>query len=206
MTGVAIIDYGLCNLDSIRRAIEECGGAPFVTSDPRDLDDCDRIILPGVGSFTRGMDNLRKGGFADALLRAARERRTPLLGICLGMHLLAETGTEGGDTPGLGLLHGRVVRLQPGDDKGSERIPHMGWNDVAPRAGSPLFDGIEAGTNFYFVHSYRLDSPDDEILGTVDYCGRTVAAAGRDHVMAVQFHPEKSQTAGFRLLKNFLAF
>ena len=202
MSDVAIIDYRLCNLDSISRAVEECGGTPLVTRDPKDLDECDRIILPGVGSFTRAMANLREAGFTEALPHAI-EDGVPLLGICLGMQLLAEQGSEGGDTPGLGLLRGRVVRLAP---LAGERIPHIGWNDVTPHGAPPLFDGIEAGTNFYFVHGYRLDSPEDETLATVDYCGRTVAAAGRDHVMAVQFHPEKSQTAGFRLLRNFLAW
>lgn len=202
MSGVAIVDYGLCNLDSIRRAVEECGGAPFVTRDPKDLDSCERIILPGVGSFARGMANLHEAGFAEALPRAVERGGIPLLGICLGMQLLGEAGSEGGETTGLGLLRGRVERLLP---ENGERIPHIGWNDVALDAPSPLFDGIEAGTDFYFVHSYRLDAPADQTLATVAYCGRTVAAAGRDHVMAVQFHPEKSQTAGFRLLRNFLA-
>ena len=204
LTNVAIIDYGLCNLDSIRRAVEECGGTPFVSRDPSDLVGCDSIILPGVGSFARAMANLHERGFAEALPRIVIDHGVPLLGICLGMQLLAGTGTEGGETAGLGLLHGRVVRLEPGTEK--ERIPHMGWNDVTSQNGSALFNGIDEGTNFYFVHSFRLDSPDAEIHGTVDYCGRTVAAAGRDHVMGVQFHPEKSQAAGFRLLKNFLAY
>ena len=206
MNTVAIVDYGLCNLDSIYRAIEHCGGAPYIARGPSDLDDCNRIILPGVGSFAQAMHNLHKTGFAQALPEIVRSSAIPLLGICLGMQLLAEQGTEGGDVEGLGLLHGRVMRLQPSTGCNEERIPHIGWNDVSPVGHSTLFEGIETGTNFYFVHSYYLKCPDDEILGTVDYCGRTVAAAGRDNVMAVQFHPEKSQTAGFRLLKNFLTF
>jgi len=200
---VAIIDYGLCNLDSIRRAIEECGGAPFITNNPDDLRDCDRIILPGVGSFTRAMSNLRESGLADALIRAAAQDNIPVLGICLGMQLLAEQGTEGGETEGLRLIGGRVERLAP---QSGERVPHIGWNDVTMAKSSPLFEGIEAGTDFYFVHSYRLVGPTEEHLATVDYCGATAAAASRKHVMAVQFHPEKSQTAGFHLLRNFLAY
>jgi glutamine amidotransferase len=206
MSGVAIVDYRLCNLDSIHRAIEQCGGAPYIAQSPDDLKDCDRIILPGVGSFARAMQNLHETGFAAALPELVRSKNIPLLGICLGMQLLAEAGTEGGAVAGLGLLHGRVTRLEAQTDGNGERIPHMGWNDVTPVGSSPIFDGIDTGTNFYFLHSYRLDSPGDEVLATVDYCGRTVAAAGRDNVMAVQFHPEKSQTAGFRLLRNFLAF
>lgn len=200
---VAIIDYGLCNLDSIQRAIEECGGTPTVTQDPGDVAKCERIVLPGVGSFAHAMSNLRETGLADALTHAVGRDSIPVLGICLGMQLLAKLGTEGGETEGLGLLGGRVERLTP---LSGERVPHIGWNDVALPGDSPLFDGIDAGTDFYFVHSYRLIGPADEHLATVDYCGATTAAAGREHVMAVQFHPEKSQTAGFRLLRNFLAY
>jgi glutamine amidotransferase len=203
VSDVAIIDYGLCNLDSIRRAIEECGGAPLVTNDPGDLDTCDRIVLPGVGSFARAMANLRAAGLDEALVRCVRDDGIPILGICLGMQLLAEHGTEGGDTEGLGLIGGRVERLTP---HAKERVPHIGWNDLELAAPSPLFDGIAPGTDFYFVHSHRLVGPEDERLATVDYCGTTVAAAGRDHIMAVQFHPEKSQTSGFHLLRNFLGY
>ncbi len=205
MTSVAIVDYGLCNLDSIRRATEECGGSASVTSTPESLESADRIILPGVGSFAMAMTNLRDRGLASALTDAVNKRRTPLLGICLGMQLLGEGGTEGGACPGLGLLRGGVTRLKAIGGSVRERIPHIGWNDVHPTGTSPLFDGIAPGTDFYFVHSYRLESPPEEMLGTVTYCGETVAAAGAGHVFAVQFHPEKSQTAGFRLLKNFLS-
>ncbi len=210
MTSVAIIDYRLCNLDSIARAVEECGGKPIVTGDPRDLARVDRAILPGVGSFGAAMANLRAAGFDKALPDAVLGEKLPLLGICLGMQLLAERGTEHGDHTGFGLLHGAVVKLKPrsigGNGAPAERVPHIGWNDVTARAATPLFDGIAAGTDFYFVHSYRLESPAEETWGVVDYCGDTVASAGRDNIMAVQFHPEKSQAAGFRLLKNFLAY
>jgi imidazole glycerol-phosphate synthase subunit HisH len=182
--------------------VEECGGRPLVTRDPRDLERAERIILPGVGSFGAAMANLRADGFDTALPETVLQGGRPLLGICLGMHLLAERGSEGGDHAGLALLRGRVVRLQP---KSGERVPHIGWNDVTPAAVSPLFEGLPPGSDFYFVHSYRLQSPPEETLATIDYCGTTVAAAGRDHIHAVQFHPEKSQTVGFRLLRNFLA-
>lgn len=206
MTSVVVIDYGLCNLDSIARALEDCGADVMVTDEPGPLDQADRIVLPGVGSFAQAMANLRAAGFDEALPEAVRRRGLPLLGICLGMQLLGESGSEGGDTPGLGLLSGRTRRLQPPANGTRVRIPHIGWNDVTPRGDVPLFDGVEPGTDFYFVHGYRMECPDDEVLATVDYCGTTVAAAGRDNVMAVQFHPEKSQAAGMRLLKNFLAW
>lgn len=203
MNRVAIIDYGLCNLDSIQRAVEVCGSETTLAQTPDDLAACDHIILPGVGSFARAMENLRAAGFADALPGLVETDGIPLLGICLGMQLLAQTGSEGGESEGLGLLRGRVKRLSP---TRGERVPHMGWNDVTRLASSPLFDGIEPETDFYFVHSYHLESPADEILATVDYCGTIVAAAGSDNVMAVQFHPEKSQEDGFHLLRNFLSY
>lgn len=199
---VAIVDYRLCNLDSIARAVEECGGTPLVTRDPADLVRVERIILPGVGAFAAAMANLRADGFDAALPEAVLRHGKPLLGICLGMHLLAEQGSEGGEHAGLGLLRGRVVKLNGGT---GQRVPHIGWNDVTPVDGAPLFAGLPQGSDFYFVHSYHLQSPPEETLATIDYCGTTVAAAGRDHIQAVQFHPEKSQTAGFRVLRNFLA-
>jgi glutamine amidotransferase len=202
MSAVAIIDYRLCNLDSIARAIQECGGRPLVTRDPRDLAGAERIILPGVGAFGAAMANLQADGFDAALPDAVLRQGKPLLGICLGMHLLAEQGTEGGEHAGLGLLRGRVVKLNGGS---GQRVPHIGWNDVTCVAEAPLFQGLQRGSDFYFVHSFRLESPAEETLATIDYCGTTVAAAGRGHIQAVQFHPEKSQTAGFHLLRNFLS-
>ena len=211
VNSVAIVDYQLCNLDSITRAVEECGGRPLVTQDPRDLGKADRIILPGVGSFDRAMQNLRSDGLDKAMVDAVLGSDVPLLGICLGMQLLADRGTEGGDCAGLAILRGTGVRLDPRQNGATpgqpvERVPHMGWNDVGAVKASPLFEGVPDHSDFYFVHGYRLDSPPDQVIGTVDYCGKTVAVAGRDHVFAVQFHPEKSQTMGFRLLSNFLAY
>ncbi len=202
MTRVAIVDYGLCNLDSIQRAVLECGGDPYLVHHAGGLDDADRIILPGVGSFARAMANLTESGLTQAIPRAV-DRQCPLLGVCLGMHLLAETGSEGGKTAGLGLLAGTVMPLEPVN---GERIPHIGWNDVTTTTPSPLFAGIADTTDFYFVHGHHLDSPAEQTLATVDYCGSLVVAAQRGNVMAVQFHPEKSQTAGFRLLRNFLDY
>ena len=180
-----------------------CGGEAYLARTPDELARCERMILPGVGAFAHAMENLEAAGFADELPGLVEMQGIPLLGICLGMQLLAQSGSEGGESRGLGLLQGRVERLAPSD---GERVPHIGWNDVTMTALSPLFEGITTGTDFYFVHSYRLESPNEEILATTDYCGETVAAAGRDHVMAVQFHPEKSQEDGFRLLRNFLDY
>jgi glutamine amidotransferase len=204
MKRVAIVDYGLCNLDSIARAVEECGGAPVVTDQARDLKSAVSIILPGVGAFSAAMENLRKLRLDEALGEQVLARQIPFLGICLGMQLLAAKGYEGGETPGLGWIHGEVQRLEPVN--GQERIPHVGWDEVYYVRESPLFKGIPLGKDFYFVHSYHLCCADaGDVLAYTPYCGRFVSAVERGQIFGVQFHPEKSQRLGFQLLKNFLA-
>ena len=205
MAVVGIIDYGLCNLDSIARAIEHCGGDPKVTADPGDLNGLDRIIIPGVGAFAKAMKNLRDIGLDQAIHEQRARRRLPVLGICLGMHLLAEESNEGGVTHGLGLLAGWVSRLVP-SVKG-ERVPHIGWNEVWPEHPHPLFKGVDPRTDFYFVHSYHLTPADPTVcLAHTPYCGMfTSAVAMGDNVVGVQFHPEKSMAGGFKVLQNFLA-
>lgn len=206
---VAIIDYGMGNLGSVRRALEQLGAEADIADDPAQLDNADRIILPGVGSFADGMRHLQRDGWSEALLRLAGEGR-PLLGICLGMQLLASAGSEHGEHAGLGLVPGRVVHL---DTMGcQERIPHVGWNDirVCPREGNPaaaLFDGIGDGTDFYFVHSFAFQAEQaGDVLAQVQYGIPVTAAVGRGRVMGTQFHPEKSSRAGFRILQNFLEY
>ena len=199
---IAIIDHGLSNLSSIARAIEECGGTPIVTDDPAALRQANRIILPGVGAFPAAIANLRAKGLFDALLEEVAHRPVPVLGICLGMQLLAESSSEGGNNTGFGLIPGKIVKLTPISD---ERVPHMGWNEVQLVRGSALFKGFESNTDFYFVHSYGLVCPEPNVLARTPYCGEFVSAAVSGSVMAVQFHPEKSQRAGFKLLRNFLA-
>jgi len=201
---VCIIDYGLCNLDSVARAVEECGAQPQITSRPEDLRGCDRLIIPGVGAFGKAMENLRRDGM-DQAIRLERERRAlPVLGICLGMQLLAEASEEGGDCEGLGLIPGRVVRLERADAR--ERVPHVGWNEIEIMAQHPLLAGLATGANFYFVHSYHLRcARQADVLAQTPYCGRFASIVAQDDVMGVQFHPEKSQKAGFHLLRNFLA-
>ncbi len=199
---VVIVNHGLCNLNSIARALEECGGNVVVTDDPGDLNDADRIVLPGVGAFAAAMANLHAKGLDEAICENVVRRSVPLLGICLGMQLLAESSTEGGDCRGLGLLSGAVVKFE---SQRGERIPHMGWNAVESTGLTTLFDGIPSNTDFYFVHSYHLSCPDATVAARTNYCGGFVSAVAQGSVVAVQFHPEKSQKAGFRLLQNFLA-
>lgn len=201
MKRVAIVDYGLCNLDSIRRAIEECGGVAEVTEDARSLDRASAVVLPGVGAFPDAMRNLRNLGMAEKLKERASEG-VPLLGICLGMQLLAKSSEEIEPTEGLGLIDAEVVRLKP---TSGERVPHMGWNEVFHRNEEPLFVGVEPGRDFYFVHSFHVRCRDEnDAAATTPYCGGFVSAIRRGNVHGVQFHPEKSQALGFRVLRNFL--
>ena len=202
MSRVGIVDYGVCNLDSVVRAVEECGGAPVIVRQPRDLDDVAAIVLPGVGTFSQGMRNLRGRRLDEALQEQVVGNEIPLLGLCLGMQLLGTAGAEGGADCGLGWIDGEVVRLEP---RGGERVPHVGWNEVQAVDDSPLFRGIEPGRDFYFVHSYHLACHDQAAVAALTPAyGGFAAAVAREHVMGVQFHPEKSQRVGFQLLKNFL--
>jgi imidazole glycerol-phosphate synthase subunit HisH len=201
---IAIINSGIGNIGSVRRALAELGADSVVADSPEVLETADRVILPGVGSFADGMSVMRENGWVEPLRKAVVEHGTPLLGICLGMHLLAESGTEGGDIPGLGLIPGRIVRL---DAIGcGERIPHVGWNDVRLcQPGHPLFAGIPSRTDFYFVHSYAYaETTAEDVIGEIDYGVPVTAVVGRGNVYGTQFHPEKSSKAGIRLLRNFL--
>jgi glutamine amidotransferase len=201
---VTIINYGVGNLDSIRRAIEECGGNALVTSDKKDLEDATHLILPGVGAFTRAMENIRKYGFDGVLQELVIDDGKPLLGICLGMQLLASRGWEGGETNGLDFIKGDVIRLVPTNS--TERIPHIGWNNVDITHPSDLLMDIQSGKDFYFVHSYhfRCNNPKNQIALT-PYCGQFTSIIGHKNIFGVQFHPEKSQKAGLKLLKNFIS-
>lgn len=200
---VAIVNYGMGNLGSVRRALDELGVQPYVAEHPSALFDANRLILPGVGSFHEGMARLKEGGWIETLQRLVQVERKPLLGICLGMQMLAEIGEEGGEIPGLGFIRGRVRRL---DVLGCTlRIPHVGWNEVTYRDGEPLFAHIPQGSDFYFVHSYALQAGDPEqISGSTPYGAEIVAAVRRGNVHGSQFHPEKSSRAGRQMLQNFL--
>ena len=200
---VLVVDYGLSNLGSIRRSLEKCGATVLVSDDPGRLQDASLIVLPGVGSFSNGMDNLRKGGWVEALRETTMVAGIPLLGICLGMQLLADRGHEGGDIPGLGILPGEVRRFEPRSH--AERIPHVGWNEIYPSGKSLLFHGVPAGSDFYFVHSYHLvPKCGEHVIATTPYCGGFASAVGTGNIFGVQFHPEKSGRVGFHVLSNFL--
>ena len=204
MNRVAVIDSGLCNLDSICRALEEVGTNPYVVTQGNELGQPDHIVLPGVGAFPEAMANLAERDLDRALTDEVMGTGIPVLGICLGMQLLAGHGDESGGAKGLGWIDGEVVRLEPTADE--QRIPHMGWNEVDPIATATLFTGIAAATDFYFVHSYHLvtRSPAD-VQATTPYCGGFTSAVSHGAIFGVQFHPEKSQKAGFQVLRNFVA-
>ena len=197
-----MVDTGLCNLDSMLRALEFCGARPRAVCTPPDIANADRLILPGVGAFATAMARLDSLKLI-APIREAAAKRTPILGVCLGMHLLASSGTEGGESEGLGLIPGRVTALRPAGPH--DRLPHTGWNTVEHDGNHPLLDGIASGTDFYFVHGHRFDPADEtHVVARTPYCGGFVSVIGRDSVFGVQFHPEKSQKPGFALLSRFM--
>lgn len=208
---VAIVDYGSGNLRSAENAFlravreAELDATVLVTADAEAVAKADRVVLPGVGAFRDCWEGLHAvPGMAEAVIEAATDRAAPFLGICVGMQLMAETGREHGDTPGFGWIKGEVVAIAP-DDAGL-KIPHMGWNAFsAPLADHALLAGISPGDYAYFVHSYAMrPTNDDDILARVDYGGPVTAMIGRDNIVGTQFHPEKSQAAGLRLIANFL--
>jgi glutamine amidotransferase len=200
---VAIVDYEMGNIDSVARAVEECGAIAVVTDDASDFAEASNIILPGVGSFSEGMRNLRGKGLDRILSEQVLNERIPLLGICLGMQLLAEKGFEGGETAGLGWISGQVERLRP--DSPETKIPHVGWNEVDFFKDSPIFGGIPLGKDFYFVHSYHMVCHgEDNILATTPYCGGFTSVVCKENIFGVQFHPEKSQRFGLKLISNFI--
>ena len=200
---VLLIDYGMSNLGSVGRAIEECDGDVSISDDPSSLGTADRIVLPGVGAFRDGMTHLQEAGWPEAIRQALENPSVKLLGICLGMQLLGTRGEEGGETSGLNLIPGEVTRLKSTSDQ--ERVPHMGWNEVHQTQEHPLLRHIADGTDFYFVHSYHFRTTDPaHTLATTPYCGGFTSVVGRGNVWGAQFHPEKSSRPGFQIIRNFL--
>ncbi|HXS91817.1 MAG TPA: imidazole glycerol phosphate synthase subunit HisH [Steroidobacteraceae bacterium] len=200
---VAIVNYGVGNLGSVRRAFEDLGASVAIVDSPARLDGASYLVLPGVGAFSEGMTRLRAGGWVEPLRDQVIRGRKPILGICLGMQMLAATGDEGGISPGLGLIDGCVRRL---DALGCTlRIPHVGWNEVTFTTGEPLFAHIPQNSDFYFVHSYALDlARSQDLVARTAYEVTFAAGVRSGHVMGTQFHPEKSSRAGRQLLRNFL--
>lgn len=202
MTTIAIIDYGMGNLRSVHKGFAQVGVAAEVTRDVAVIERAAAVVLPGVGAFGACMDNLREYGLVDVVRRVV-ERGTPFLGICLGLQLLFEESEEFGPVQGLGLLRGRCVRFRDRDDP-DFRIPHMGWNQIHKRQAPPPLAGVDDGASVYFVHSYYVEPRDPALIATVtDYGGEFVSSIACENLFACQFHPEKSQRIGLRVLQNF---
>jgi imidazole glycerol-phosphate synthase subunit HisH len=195
---IAILDYGMGNLRSVEKALEHVGVTATITNDAGEVRSADGLVLPGVGAFPRAMERIRELGL-DALIAERRGEGVPILGICLGLQLLFESSTELGGANGLGLFDGPVAELEAEGLK----VPHIGWEPVRWEQESRLTDGIPTETPFYFVHSFAPRPSGEELLGTALYGERFACAAERDNVFGVQFHPEKSSSAGLRLLSNF---
>jgi|TARA_B100000678_G_scaffold78980_1_gene65432 glutamine amidotransferase len=200
---VALVDYGAGNLHSVENALRKVGADVTVTADPDVLRAADRIVLPGVGSFRACAEGLRaEAGVIEAMRERVFVGGAPFLGICVGMQLLATRGLEHGETPGLGWIDGTVRLIEPIDD--SVKVPHMGWNDVAPLPHAHDHE-VLVGGEAYFLHSYHFKlRHHEDVLAMTDHGGGLVAAVGRDNFLGVQFHPEKSQAYGLDLLSRFL--
>jgi glutamine amidotransferase len=208
---VALVDYDSGNLHSAEKAFQrmaaEVGAGPVVvTRDPDIVARADRVVLPGDGAFPACRRGLRAiDGLEEAVLDAVRRRAVPFLGICVGMQMLATRGLEFEETAGFDLIAGEVARIVPCDP--ALKVPHMGWNDLVTTGAHPVLDGIATGDHAYFVHSYamRVDHPED-LLAHAEYGGPVTAIVARDTVVGTQFHPEKSQRTGLRLIANFLTW
>jgi len=200
---VVVVDYGMGNIRSVSKALERVapGARVLVTADPGRILAADRVVVPGQGAMPDCMRQLAASGAREAVIEAARAK--PFLGICIGMQMLFERGEEG-DTAGLGLLDGRVPRF-PAARMAGLKVPHMGWNEVRQARSHALWEGVPEGERFYFVHSYYPEPASATLVAaTTDYGVRFTCAIARDNIFAVQFHPEKSQSAGLRLLSNFV--
>lgn len=201
MSEVGIIDYGMGNLHSVLNAVDYLGFDCDLVNSPEKIHDHDRIILPGVGSYARAMSNLEERGYIPHLTKYIKSGR-PLLGICLGMHLLSSLGTEPTKTKGLNYISGKVGLIPV---KENVPLPHVGWNSIELQYDHPVFKGARVTADYYFVHSYCfMAEQDKDILGFTQYDDQTfVSAVARGNIIGLQFHPEKSQVSGLRLLENF---
>jgi len=199
---IGIVNYEMGNIASVKNAIEFIGHNPTIISDTSELDFCDKIILPGVGAFPNAMENLRRLGFIDKLYENVFLKKKPIIGLCLGMQLLFDKSEEHGSHFGLGWVKGSVNDLKKEVDL---NVPHIGWESISKQKNSRLFEGIKDGDmDFYFVHGYYCKCDDaSDILATVDYGVKMDVMIEKDNIFGCQFHPEKSQKSGLKILKNF---
>jgi len=201
---IGIVDYGMGNIRSVWNAVRYLGYDAVLCENGSALASLDKYILPGVGAFPDCMSNLKSRGFVDGLHEAVKTKNKPILGICLGMQVMAKTGTENGLCNGLGWFDAEVVRIIPGNSRC--RVPHVGWNELSFRSKDPLFESVAAGSDVYFVHSYFMSCRNSaDVIATCDHGDCLITAAVRSgNIVGTQFHPEKSQDCGLKILSNFL--
>ena len=199
MHKIGIIDYGVSNIRSVRNALGFLRYSHLCSDKPEDLEDCAALVLPGVGAFAHGIRNLRNLGFIDLIRQKVRENKTPILGICLGMQLLADESEEKGNHEGLSLIPGSIRHIPV---KHGSRVPHVGWNRVSPQNGSPHY--TRQNDYFYFDHGYHFECNAEFVSGTFHYPFEMTASVCKDHIAGTQFHPEKSGKAGLLFLRGFL--
>lgn len=200
---IAIIDYDAGNLKSVEKAIRYLGEDCIVTRQPQEIRNADRVILPGVGAFADAMEKLRKYNLIEVIHEVV-DKKTPFLGICLGMQLLFDSSEEGGNIEGLGLLPGKIKKFQPQE---GYKIPHMGWNSLSIREGASLYRGIPQNAYVYFVHSYYSQAQrEEDVAASAEYITHIHASVERENIFGCQFHPEKSGDIGLRILKNFCEY
>jgi glutamine amidotransferase len=199
---IAILDYGMANLRSVQKAFEHVGTRAEIISSPEQIERADKLVLPGVGAFQDAVATLREKELAGPIVSHI-ESGKPFLGICLGLQMLFDVGYEDGEHRGLGVLRGKCIRFDVDQTQGL-KVPHMGWNQLEVKRPSPLFKGLAEGASVYFVHGYHVVPADGSIIATTtDYGGPFVSSIWRDNIMATQFHPEKSQAVGLKILENF---
>ena len=202
---LGILHCGSGNVGSVINAFNYLGADSILVQTPEHFEQCTRLVLPGVGSFRDAVQKLHHRNLVAGLQNFAMVSKKPVLGICLGMQIMAETGLEGGETAGLGWFKGTVERIQPTSAK--ERVPHVGWNELSIHRPHPLLEGIPDHADFYFVHSYSILLQDaSSLVATCDYASGVTAIVAKGNIFAMQFHPEKSQDHGIRILDNFLAW
>jgi imidazole glycerol-phosphate synthase subunit HisH len=200
---ITIVDYGVGNLASMQNMLKKIGVPSLITSSEKDISIAEKLILPGVGAFDTCAEKLQQSGLMEVLSRKVMEEKTPVLGVCVGMQLLAE-GSEEGKLPGLGWIKGKIIKFKQDQLLIDTKIPHMGWTDVEVAKTSKLFETMHPEPRFYFVHSYHAQLIDEtDALVYADYGYKFVAGVERGNVMGVQFHPEKSHKFGMKLLENF---
>ena len=203
---VVIIDYNMGNVRSVSKAFEMLTDNVLVTNKKGDIEEADYLVLPGVGAFSEGMKNLEDLGLINILEKQVLQKRIPILGICLGMQLMAKTSEEFGEHNGLGWIEASVKKFEFGKDQ-SLKVPHVGWNNITIKKDSPIFKNVKQDIDFYFVHSFFMECENrEDVIATCNYGQDFVAAIQSENIFATQFHPEKSQRAGLKILENFLEY